>query len=210
MILDKRATDTELDVACCNMASSPEWQESARLQVHTTRFGKLETDEGLVITIADGLIGFENCRRFVVVRPSETSAFRWLQSLDEPAMAFPIVEPVEFRPDYAPTIADSDAQALELRPEIPTLLFVIVTVPAHNPRAITANLLGPIVINALTRRGKQVIIQDDGYSTRHSIVDELMRMAAIRTASAASRIPDADIPVGKGDSGKGRNSFRAA
>lgn len=183
IILDKRATDTALDIAC---VASPEagtpWNAIAparpMLTVATIRFGALEVEEDLILALPEGLIGFEACRRFVVVRPQENSPFRWLQSLDEPRVAVPIIEPGEFRSDYAPTISDADARSLQLTPETPTLVFVIVTVPPRDPRAMTANLLAPVVINGLTRRGRQVIVQDEGYTTRHRIVDEMQRMAA--------------------------------
>ncbi len=202
MILDKRATDPGLDVASKPSGEKP-WSSEATsakrrqktVSVPTVRFGTLQVETDLILTLPEGLIGFEECTRFVVVRPNERSAFRWLQSLDEPAVALPIVEPGEFRPDYAPILADADARFLELTAETPTLVFVIVTVPPHDARAMTANLLGPLVINGLTRRGKQVIAQNEGYTTRHAIVDELLRTAAAqRTAVAA--VTDVTEPAG--------------
>lgn len=145
----------------------------------STRFGELEVDEEIVITFPEGLIGFEQCRRFVVVRHEESSAFRWLQSLDMPAVAFPIIEPNQVRPDYAPTIGDADARALDLDSDTHALLFTIVTVPPGQPQEMTVNLLGPLVINVLTRRGRQVIVQDEDYTTRHRVVDELQRAASL-------------------------------
>jgi flagellar assembly factor FliW len=145
------------------------------IRMKTTRFDVLEIDEDLVITLPEGLIGFEDCTRFVVLNPGNSS-LKWLQSLDDGATAFPIADPWQFKPDYAPILSDSDAAFLELTGETPKLVFVIVTVPRDNPRAMTANLLGPVVINPLTRRGKQVILADDRYTTRHGILDELRRL----------------------------------
>lgn len=145
------------------------------VEVQTARFGRLEIDAALVITLVEGLIGFEDCTRYVVVNHTATSDFRWLQSLDDGAVAFPIIDPWQFKPDYAPTISDADAEELELTAIGPKLVFAIVTIPRSDPRAMTANLLGPIVINPLTRRGKQVIVTDEGYTTRHSIMEELRR-----------------------------------
>lgn len=197
MILDKRSKKPTLDVASEQAAvgknawgvatSAPDPNAGGKLlRVPTVRFGTLEVEEDLILTLPDGLIGFEDSRRYVIVRHDENSAFRWLQSLDAPAVALPIVEPGEFRPDYAPILSDADARALELTEETPKLVFVIVTVPAHDPRAMTANLLGPIVINGLTRRGKQVIVQNEEYTTRHAIMEELLRAAALGTAVTAT------------------------
>jgi flagellar assembly factor FliW len=190
MILDKRTSDPGLDVIYCPpggteatgafVPADADLPRRKVLHVPTVRFGRLEVEPDLILTLPEGLIGFERCKRYVVVRPDERSAFRWLQSLEEPAVALPIVEPGELRPDYAPILSDADARRLELTVETPTLVFVIVTVPPHDPRAMTANLLGPLVINGLTRRGKQVIVQNEGYTTRHLVVEELLRTAAIQ------------------------------
>ncbi|MCS6777559.1 MAG: flagellar assembly protein FliW [Chloroherpetonaceae bacterium] len=185
--LDKYVTDTTLAVtrerSAPRASASPEASVSGSgegsVRVVSTRFGELEVNEEIVITFPDGLIGFEQCQRFVVVRHEEDSAFRWLQSLDVPAVAFPIIEPNQVRPDYAPTISDADARALELDSDTHALLFVIVTVPPGQPQEMTVNLLGPLVINVLTRRGRQVIVQDEEYMTRHRVVDELQRAALL-------------------------------
>lgn len=206
MILDKQATNKGLDVVCeptsvldkgtGNAAPDANVLESKTVCVQTTRFGVIEVETDLILTFPEGLIGFETCQRYFVARHEEGSSFRWLQSVDSPAVAFPIVEPREFRPDYAPTISDTDARALGLEPTTPTLLFVVVTIPPGNPRGMTANLLGPLVINGLTKCGKQVIIQDEGYTTRHEIVEELARaanfaVAPVKTGTQkATRIAD--------------------
>jgi flagellar assembly factor FliW len=152
--------------------------ESTRITVRTTRFGDLEVDEELIIDMPDGLIGFERCRRFVVITPGEESAFRWFQSLDDGAVAFPIIEPWHFMEDYAPTISDMDVRLLGLSQEVPRLVFAVVTVPKHDPRSMTANLLAPLVINAGTRQGRQVIATDDRYTTRHRILQEMQARSA--------------------------------
>ena len=143
--------------------------------IDSTRFGRIEVDEEAVITFSEGLFGFEQYRRFVVLCLDEKSPFRWLQSLEEPSLAFVVIEPRHFMPDYAPSISDADAEALGLDADTPTLTFVIVTIPQGKPEQMTANLMGPIIINAITRRARQVIVEDDCYSTKHSILQELMK-----------------------------------
>lgn len=183
MILDKTKLDVSLDVRRNRAAEASNsanqgtrrlaYGEGAKTVVETSRFGLLEVDPDLVLTFADGIIGFEGCCRYIVVRHQDDSAFRWLQSLDEAHVAFPVVEPGEFCAHYAPTISDADARGLGLTGEIPTLLLAIITIPPRSPRDMTANLLAPLVINGLTRRGKQVIVQDEGFTTRHKIIDEI-------------------------------------
>ena len=205
MILDNTTLDLSLDV-CREMAGdvfatvsaqAPRTrQPNLQTRVETTRFGRLEVDPELVLTFPEGLIGFEQCKHYIVVRHEANSAFRWLQSLEEPHVAFPIVEPVEFCDDYAPTISDGDARFRELTAEAPTLLFTIVTVPKRSSHEMTANLLAPLVINGLTRRGKQVIVQDEGYTTRHKIMDELARrQERVKQAAAGGIAPNASTKV---------------
>jgi flagellar assembly factor FliW len=147
----------------------------AGVRANTTRFGEIDVDPDLVITLPDGVLGFERCRRYVVVQQGDTTQFKWLQALDDGTVAFPVIDPWQFKPDYAPTLSDADAAQLELGNGTPQLVFAIVTVPRENPRAMTANLLAPVVINARTRQGKQVIVRDDIYTTRHSVIEELQR-----------------------------------
>lgn len=191
IVLQKRVRDTLMDVTFLSHGTSPSTPEAsasstgATHKIRTTRFGTIEIEEDLVITLPEGLIGFEACKRFIVLRHDDTSVFRWLQSLDEPAAAFPIVEPGQFRRDYAPTISDSDARFLAIDANTPTLVFTIVSIPPGNPREMTANLLGPIVINGATRIAKQVIVLDDCYQTRHRIVDEMARSEKLSVAGSA-------------------------
>jgi flagellar assembly factor FliW len=147
------------------------------VRVETTRFGVIEVEEDLIITLPEGMIGFEDCKRYVVLTPNEDSPLKWFQCLDDGAIAFPIINPWTFRPNYAPTISEEDMHALGLTPQQPKLIFVVVNVPRNNPQGATANLLGPIVINPITRMGKQVIVADEEYSTRHRILDEMERAA---------------------------------
>lgn len=143
--------------------------------IHSTRFGRIEVDKEAVITFSQGLFGFENYRRFVVLCPDEKSPFRWLQSMEEPSLAFVVIEPRYFMPDYAPTISDADAEAIGLNADTPYLIFVVVTIPPGKPEQMTANLMGPILVNAETRMARQVIVEDECYTTKHSILEELTR-----------------------------------
>jgi len=143
--------------------------------IDSTRFGRIEVDEEAVITFSEGLFGFEGYRRFVVLCLDEKSPFRWLQSMEEPGLAFVVIEPRHFMPDYAPTISDADAEALGLDADTPTLTFVIVTIPPGKPEQMTANLTGPIITNAVPRTARQVVVEDDCYSTKRSVLQELMK-----------------------------------
>ena len=160
-----------------------ETKQGETIMAETLRFGTIEVEPDLLLHFPTGVIGFETCTRFTIISQGDSSqtSWRWLQSLDLPALAFPIMEPWDIRPDYTATLSDYDTLALGITDTDPTLLFVIVTVPAKNPREMTANLIAPIVINVATQEAKQVIVQETEYTTRHLIVDEIERAKTVRT-----------------------------
>jgi len=139
------------------------------MKVATTRFGELECAASDVLELPRGLFGFEDERRYLFVERDDATPFMWLQSLDRPALAFVVVDPRVVLPDYSPTISERDIAALGAKPIAKLEMVVIVGIPddEHN---MTANLKGPIVFDPRTRRGRQVIVAEDGYSARFRIM----------------------------------------
>lgn len=133
----------------------------------TKRFGTICVEEEDVIRLDQGLLGFPACTRYVVLCPDEEGPFRWLQSLDDGSLAFLVADPVHFVPDYAPEMAQSVANSLELQPDTPRLVYTIVTIPPGRPEEMSINLAGPIVINLVSRTARQVILEGDEYPIRH-------------------------------------------
>ncbi|MEN3000694.1 MAG: flagellar assembly protein FliW [Armatimonadota bacterium] len=153
------------------------------MELHTTRFGTITIDEEDIITFPDGLVGLSHLKRFVLIRHSDDSPFRWLQSVDEPGFAMLIIDPWFFRPDYEVVLSDIDVERLQLSDEAIRWVYVTVSIPPGKPHAMTANLLAPIVINGNARCGRQVILDDERYSTRHPILQEMWR--SVQTQEAA-------------------------
>jgi flagellar assembly factor FliW len=136
------------------------------LKLEGTRFGALDYCESDVIAFVGGLIGFPTLGSFVVISHRENSPFRWLQSLDEPSLAFLTVDPSAYVQGYEPEISDDDAQALQLDTPKPTLILVTVSIPGGNVGAMTINLAAPIVINLQDRLARQVVLDGD-FSIHH-------------------------------------------
>lgn len=120
-----------------------------------------------VIHMPGGLLGFEHIKRFVLLTNPEEEPFSWFQVLDDPMLAFLVLPPFDFIPNYQPEIDDEDVSYLGLKQPSDTLIYNIVTLrPGHA----TVNLKGPIVINRFTLRGKQVVLQNAAdYSVRHAL-----------------------------------------
>lgn len=120
------------------------------------------TDDDLVF--ADGIPGFPEHRRFQLVDFVGDSAFQLLQSVDDESMAMIVCSPWTFFPEYAPEIPDVDEEVLELTSSEDAIVFCPVSVEA--PDRAFANLLGPFVVNAKTRQGRQVVLMDSSYEVR--------------------------------------------
>ncbi len=137
-------------------------------QLLTTRFGAVEYHADDVIEFRQGLIGFPDLQSFLVLQHKEGSPFRWLQSIDDPAVAFLMTEPLIYCPDYAPDLDERTATELEISEETARLVFCLVTIPKGQPEAMTLNLAGPILINAENKRAKQVVLEDPRYEIKYS------------------------------------------
>ncbi|MBL8086885.1 MAG: flagellar assembly protein FliW [Chthonomonas sp.] len=141
---------------------------STTQQASTTRFGVIEVSSGDVVSMPEGILGFPDSHRYVVIEHKPGSPFRWLQSLDEAAVAFLVVDPCTYIADYAPEIDDREAMVIELTAESAQLVYTIVNVPKGKPEEMTLNLAGPIVINADSRLAKQFVLDDSVYSIKYT------------------------------------------
>jgi flagellar assembly factor FliW len=156
--------------------SADQPQHAGTLTIETTRFGQLTVTRGWIITVVDGLLGFPGHTQYVVLnhRDDMEIPFRWLQSVDNPALAFVIIDPWVFKADYAIELPDEVCESLEISAAQSPVIFAIVTVPLE-PVLMTANLQGPIVINFATRKAKQAVLTNSPYTTQHFILNELLR-----------------------------------
>ena len=128
-----------------------------------TRFGTVEFDGADVLQIEGGLVGMPALRRFVLFEAKPGSPFSWLQSLDEPSMAFLVADPDRYVPDYGGEVARRCPEITD------AVVLATATVPSGRPNDTTLNLSGPIVVDAATRRGRQMVLEDSAYTTRHRV-----------------------------------------
>lgn len=141
------------------------------MKIITKVYGLLDIDERQVIRFPYGLIGFEQFKVFALLDASQ-QPFYWLQSLDVPEIAFVLINPLLFRPDYAPDVAEEDLEDLHLDTAEDLLVFSIVTIP-ENQNRMTANLQGPVLINRKKKIGRQSISLNPNWRVKHVILDEL-------------------------------------
>ncbi|MFP3960270.1 MAG: flagellar assembly protein FliW, partial [Spirochaetaceae bacterium] len=119
--------------------------------IETKAYGSVSVSEKQLMDFPDGLYGFEQYRKYALL-DAHRRPFYWLQSLDEVAVAFVLINPYVFRPDFVLDISDDDYEKIGSPKEEDVLVFAVVTIPAEGG-GITANLQGPLVINRVRRVG---------------------------------------------------------
>ncbi len=143
------------------------------MKVRTKPYGEIEIEEKQRIRFPRGLFGFESLREFAIL-DSTQQPFYWLQSLERVDVAFVLIDPHFFRPDYTPAVEPAEIEEIGISSPDDMLVFTIVTIPAAASR-MTANLQGPLIINRRARIGRQSISTDPRWGVRHGIMEELAR-----------------------------------
>jgi flagellar assembly factor FliW len=160
------------------------------MKCRSSRFGTFEVVDGTVLTFPAGLLGFPDQQRYVILDHDRDAPFKWLQSLDEPELAFVIIDPALFDGHYQ-VESTSDALA-ELgggkADEI--TVAVILTIPSDDPARITANLRGPLLMNPRTKLCKQLVLSED-FPTRYP----LFPPTTAEAAGAAQAVSTAACPA---------------
>lgn len=137
--------------------------EEKTVKISTTRFGTVNAPPETLIVLPQGLIGFPLLTRFAVIEPDQAGWFRWWQAVDAPETAFVVVDPVHVVPDYDLSGVEQDLVDLGLGDTEPRQVAALVTVPRPSLAFVTVNLAAPIVVNAVTRQGRQVVLPDGRY-----------------------------------------------
>jgi len=144
--------------------------------LNTRHFGTIEVNEEDIIQFPEGIPGFEDTKEFVLLGDTqdEDSPFKWLQGIDNPQLAFVIIDPKAFKHDYNPELPPSEIEVLEIKDISKVLIYSIVVIP-DDVSKMTANLKAPVVINAENNKGKQVLLNNPEYQVKHSILEELRK-----------------------------------
>ncbi len=128
------------------------------MQVHTSRFDVVEIQPEDILLFSRGLIGFESHQHWVLLADADNSGVAWLQSLNDPAVAVPVVSPRRYVPDYRVLIQRTQLTPLELA--VMHEAFVLVPL-GRNESGLTLNLRAPLIVNLSRRIGRQVVTSDE-------------------------------------------------
>ncbi|MCD6570522.1 MAG: flagellar assembly protein FliW [Deltaproteobacteria bacterium] len=141
------------------------------MEINTLRFGRISIEEDKVITFSQGLLGFSQCKHFILFPHKEGSPFFWLQSTEHSELAFVLLNPNIVVPDYHIDLDEALLHELDAEEDASDLeILCIVTIPEGHPEKMTVNLLGPIVINPHKKCARQVILTTGAYSHRHPAI----------------------------------------
>ena len=145
------------------------------MNVKTRHFGEVEIEDSKIITLENGLFGFENFKKYVLLYDSsadEVPNIQWLQSVDEELLALPVMIPTTIVPDYNPIVEDETLETIGKWTEESVSILVTVTVPI-DIKNMSINLKAPIIINTDTMKGCQVIAENPEYEVKYKIHDLL-------------------------------------
>jgi flagellar assembly factor FliW len=165
--------------------------------IKTGRFGQLTVGDDETIHVPQGILGFPDYKKYCLVDPGDETLILWLQCLDNPDVAFPVLEPKIFRPDYAARLSAAELRELKLENINQSAVFSILTI-SEDVTLMTANLKAPLVINLKQQVAKQVVLQENEYSIKHLMFKELrshlITISAQNRAAAQPRAARAEAP----------------
>jgi len=142
------------------------------VKVNTTRFGELQVNDSDIIKFQEGILGFEKLTKYFVVDPGDSTLILWLQSTEDAEVAFPVIEPKIFKPDYTAKLLPTDMNSVEIETLSDTKIYTILTIP-QDITEMSANLKAPIVINNKKKIAKQIVLQDSKLSVKFEMYKDL-------------------------------------
>jgi flagellar assembly factor FliW len=137
------------------------------MEIQTSRFGRMTVDEERVMTFPRGLLGFPDHNQFALIQTGEENYFFWLQSVDDPNLAFVVTDPAIFFKDYQVPVREETSTELQLTEPNFLQMFVICNKVGD---WLTGNLLGPILVNANNRLATQVVLTEKKWTTRQPLL----------------------------------------
>ena len=144
------------------------------MEINTRYFGQVNIPEEKVLHFDNGLFGFEDYKDYTIMYDSEDeneAFFSWLQSTTEPGLAFPIVDPLKVMDGYNPVIEDEWIQGIGECTEDNILILVLATVPEEVAKS-SVNLKAPLIINSETRKGIQLVVENEDYQIKHYLFED--------------------------------------
>jgi flagellar assembly factor FliW len=147
--------------------------ELAAVKVETSRFGEIEVPDDKIITMSKGMLGFPAGKRYCILHHAQKSPFFWYQSIDDPSLAFVITNPWLFKPDYHVDIQSAGHEMGwdKTGEDVGLEVYVVVTIPRGQPEKMTANLMGPLLLNPMTCEAIQIVLSEEDYTHKFPLIN---------------------------------------
>ncbi len=138
------------------------------LKIDSSRFGLLSVREDKVIRFVQGIPGFEKLRRFILIDHNDEGTLKWLQSVEDPDVAFLLTVPDLYVPDYKVPLKKNDVEELGAK-DAKNLVTLVMVTASKEKRQLSVNLKGPVIFNSDNMLAMQYIIDKEGYQSRYII-----------------------------------------
>lgn len=146
------------------------------MQIDTRHFGKVDIEENKIILFPQGLPGFDNMKKFIILNEEDEELFSWLQSIDDPSIAFALIDVLKIMPEYDPLVSLEELKIIDVLDsdkDLENIVSYNIVVIPKDIKEMSVNLKAPVIINTKTYKGKQALASNDNYEIRHKIFDKI-------------------------------------
>ena len=146
-------------------------QETDILTIETKKFGMVDVNKNAIFNFVSPIIGFNEHKNYTIIDYKPDSPFKWLQSMEDMDLAFPVTLCSFFNIDYQFDIPDEEAQKLDIQNPDDVFVCNIANIPMSNPQGATINMLAPIVINIKNKKAMQLVLKNTDFQVRYKLFD---------------------------------------
>ena len=146
----------------------------------TRLFGEVTIDDDKVLDFTNGIIGISDKHKFAIIYDEERgsdTAIRWLQSMEDPYLALPVIEPFAVLDEYNPVIEDEWLEVID-NPADEDIVVLLTMIVSSDVTRVTANMKAPIVINSRTCKGEQIIVENPDYEAKFNVYEAIQKKKA--------------------------------
>ncbi|HPG29890.1 MAG TPA: flagellar assembly protein FliW [bacterium] len=146
--------------------------------IKTKTLGEIDINENEIITVIDGIFGFPDLTKYILLMKEEEAPFAWFQSVEDSELAFVVIDPFLFKHKYKLKVGKDFLNKIQVSDNSEIISYSIVVIPQNNPQMMTANLQGPLIINPKNKLACQAISDIQEYGVRHLIMEEFKEKQA--------------------------------
>ena len=145
------------------------------ISIRTKAFGSIEILKSDIFTFPEGIFAFEGLKKYVLINTKKQLSFKWLQSVDEPNLAFLVTDPTEFLSTYKPEVFEDSLKVLGIDTSTELNYYCIVTIPTDKPEKMTINLQGPLILNYAKMLGGQFVSESEKHRVRQPLMELIQK-----------------------------------